>query len=105
MGLFKATFPLPRRSRERTLFMAKKFTFQKCFGQRSTIDRDKRSRTRVGGDCMKSSCDLFLSGSSFPENQHGRASVGDMGDQIEDRKHFRAFREAIPKGIAITKLL
>src|SRR4029078_11317876 len=72
---------------ERAFAMAEEFGFEKIFGQRAAIDRNK-GRVATAAVEMEHARDQFLAGAAFTENQNGAVGVGDAFDHAKDRVDF-----------------
>ncbi len=49
--------------------------------------------------------DLFLAGAGLALDEHGRAGLGDVADQLEDRVHARALADDVVERVALLQLL
>src|SRR5262245_945147 len=86
MRLFKEALLASDGSGECTSFMPKQFGFEKCFGQRTRIDRDEwpiaPSTVR-----MDRTRDHFFSGPAFSLNQHRTVCLRDSSNEFIHRHH------------------
>src|SRR5437764_7624826 len=85
---FEETLALTVGSGERTFFVAKEFTFQKCFGERGAVHGDKWFGRPWTVAVNGASYDLF-SGAGFAGDQDSGMSGGDTRNALAHQVHRR----------------